>query len=231
MNDVSNQITALNPKSKMFVVRGPPNTILPALWKEWGITDIVWEKDDDAYTQPRDAEIALLAKAASVNVHVVLGHTLYDSSTILAKNKGICPNAYQSFLKLLPSLPKPALPIAAPTSLPDPGVLTLATLIRENHSVDIYRATDVNHESRETGTTERDHSYNTFAGPNGDFGVPTMEEIGMVATGKIRGGETRGLAVFEEFMKDKHRVATFEKPKTSPAAFEPPSSELKILPF
>lgn len=42
MRDVSESITKINPKSQLFVVRGPPTTVLPALWKEWGITDIVW---------------------------------------------------------------------------------------------------------------------------------------------------------------------------------------------
>ena len=42
MKDVSEGLTALHPLSKLLVVRGPPATILPALWKKWGITDIVW---------------------------------------------------------------------------------------------------------------------------------------------------------------------------------------------
>lgn len=42
MQDVSESFTKLNSKSRLFVVRGPPKTLLPALWAEWGITDIVW---------------------------------------------------------------------------------------------------------------------------------------------------------------------------------------------
>lgn len=42
MKDVSESLTELNAESQLFVVRGPPKTVLPALWKEWGITDIVW---------------------------------------------------------------------------------------------------------------------------------------------------------------------------------------------
>ena len=42
MQDLSANITKTNDQSKLFVVRGSPMTMLPALWKEWGITDIVW---------------------------------------------------------------------------------------------------------------------------------------------------------------------------------------------
>lgn len=83
---------------------------------------------------------------------------------------------------------------------------------------------DNNKEYRAPPETETDQSYESFNGPLGDFAVPTMEELGMVGTTSIRGGETRALEVFEEFMKDKKRVATFEKPKTAPGLFDPPSS-------
>ena len=51
MQDVSTSITKINPKSQLFVVRGPPTTILPALFKEWGITHLVFELDHDPYTK------------------------------------------------------------------------------------------------------------------------------------------------------------------------------------
>lgn len=158
-------------------------------------------------------------------MHVVLGHNLYDSDAILKKNKGKRPTSYASFQKTLDILPKPAQPIPAPSSIPSPGTKELRGWSRENHSVAEWQKTDVNKVSRTPGTTEADQSYVSFAGPNSDFGVPTMEELGMIATGTVRGGEKRGLKVFEDFMKDKTRVSTFEKPKTSPAAFEPASSE------
>ncbi|KAL8279146.1 hypothetical protein RQP46_008402 [Phenoliferia psychrophenolica] len=221
MADVSQSLTALNSQSKLLVVRAPPATILPALWKQWGITDVVWEKDDDEYTKVRDATIEALAKAAGVKVHVVLGHTLYDSDKIIAKGKG-CPRTYAGFLKLIGSMPAPALPIPAPASIPSPGALDLH-FERENHSVDKWMKGDLNHESRAAGTS-LDLSYASFAGPLGDFAVPTMAELGMVATGTIRGGEKEGLQVFESFMEDKTRVAMFKKPQTSPAAFEPAST-------
>lgn len=226
MTDLSSRLTAINPRSQLFVVRGPPATMLVALFKQWGITDIVWEKDDDEYTAARDAQVAALAKSAGVKVHIVLGHTLYDGAVVISKNKGkIPPRSYGPFLKLLDGLPKVPQPIPAPTSIPDPGTLDLTGFERPDHSVAAFREEDVNKETRLTGSTERDQSYESFNGPNGDFAVPTMEELGMVATSTVRGGETKAHVVFERFMKDKKRVASFQKPKTSPGVFDPPSSE------
>lgn len=153
----------------------------------------------------------------------MLGYTLYDSAIILAKNKGSRPGSYGGFLKTLASLPPPPQPIDAPKAIPDPGTLDLKGWTRDEHSVERWRRVDNNKIDRTGG--EEDKTYESFSGPNGDFDVPTMEELNMVAEGKIRGGETNGRLVFEAFMKDTKRVAEFEKPKTSPAAFEPASSE------
>lgn len=141
-----------------------------------------------------------------------------------AKNKGVSPRTYGPFLKILGTLPAPPKPIDAPATIPNPGILTLAGFDRAAHPVDQYREVDNNKEYRAPPATETDRSYESFNGPLGDFAVPTMEELGMVGTTSIRGGETRALEVFEEFMKDKSRVANFEKPKTAPGLFDPPSS-------
>lgn len=155
-------------------------------------------------------------------MHVVLGHTLYDSDAIIAKGKG-CPLTYAGFLKVIGTLPAPPQPLPVPATIPAPGPLAF-DFAREEHSVEEWQKRDLNHESRETGTVERDQSYASFAGPLGNFAVPTLEELGMVATSSIRGGEKKALEVFETFMSETTRVATFRKPLTSPAAFEPASS-------
>lgn len=183
------------------------------------------EKDDDPYTFSRDATIRELAETNKVKVHVVLGHTLYDAEEIVKKGKGKVPYTYGPFLKILDSLPKPAEPIEAPSQLPDPGPTNLKDWKRADHDVEKWRKRDVNQESRKPSETERDESYESFAGPDGDFGVPTMKELGMEATGHIRGGETEGLRRFKEYMRDEATVANFRKPQTSPAQFDPPASE------
>src|ERR1700743_1969167 len=56
-NDLSKSITKLNEKSKLFLLREAPQTLLPKLWKEWNITHLVFEKDTDAYARERDEAV------------------------------------------------------------------------------------------------------------------------------------------------------------------------------
>jgi deoxyribodipyrimidine photolyase len=87
-SDLSASITALNPKSKLFVLREAPQTLLPKLWKEWCISHLVFEKDTDAYGRERDDTIIKLAEAAGVKVLKVAGRTLWDSDEVVKMNGG-----------------------------------------------------------------------------------------------------------------------------------------------
>lgn len=70
-------------------------------------------------------------------------------------------------------------------------------------------------------------STDTLAGPSGDFSIPTLEELGLPkATTSIRGGETEALRRLAAYCADPERVASFAKPKTSPADFDPPATTL-----
>jgi hypothetical protein len=49
-----------------------------------------------------------------------------------------------------------------------------------------------------------------YAGPNLDFSVPTLKELGFEEPQKVspyKGGEVTALKAFEEYFKNKHRVA------------------------
>ena len=87
-NDLSNSITKLNPKSKLFLIREAPQTLLPKLFKAWKVSHLVFEKDTDAYGRSRDTEVMKLAKEAGVEVVVKTGRTLYDSDELVKKNGG-----------------------------------------------------------------------------------------------------------------------------------------------
>ena len=72
-----------------------------------------------------------------------------------------------------------------------------------------------------------DQSYEKLASPNGDFAVPTLEELGFpAATPKHRGGETEALQLLDRIIVSEAYTVTFEKPKTAPAAFEPQATAL-----
>lgn len=87
MQDLSDQLTSLNKKQKLHVVRGPPEQVLPVMWKSWGITHIVWEQDPNAYARVRDAKIRELAKEAGVEVVEQPGRHLYDPEAVVQANK------------------------------------------------------------------------------------------------------------------------------------------------
>ena len=86
-SDVSESITKLNPKSKLFVIREAPQTLLPKLFKAWKVTHLVFEKDTDAYGKTRDEEILKLCKNAKVEVIQKMGRTLYDPDELVKLNK------------------------------------------------------------------------------------------------------------------------------------------------
>ena len=59
-----------------------------------------------------------------------------------------------------------------------------------------------------------------FKGPNGDFGVPTIDEVGMVDNfcgfNRHTGGETEALKRLKSFCSNTQKVIEFEKPNSSP---------------
>ena len=87
-NDLSSSITKVNKKSKLFVVREAPQTVLSKLFKAWKISHLVFEKDTDAYARERDEDIMRQAREAGVEVIVKVGRTLYDPDELVKANGG-----------------------------------------------------------------------------------------------------------------------------------------------
>lgn len=227
MSDVSRSITNLQPESQLFVLRGSPMDILPRFFEACKITHISFETDDDEYTISRDAQVKEIAVKYGVEVIARLGHTLYSGHDIIKANKGKVPTTYGQFQRLADAIGKPARPIDAPTSLPPPGNIDFTSVLeKEKPEVQYFRERDVNAPHRYEDKV--DFSYQSLAGPNGDFAVPTMEELAIKpATSFIRGGETRALELLEEWMTErKDEAITFEKPKTSAAVFKKPETTL-----
>ncbi|TVY43496.1 Cryptochrome [Lachnellula subtilissima] len=217
-NDLSKLITRLNPNSKLFLMREAPQTLFPKLFKAWKITHLVFEKDTDPYARARDAVIMEAAKAAGVEVIVRYGRTLWDSDE-LVKNNGDKPTmSIRQVEAAGPKIGPVPKPIPAPNSMPDPGETTLnfEQEVPEQHP-------DLNEGYRK----EKDKSYEKIAGPNGDFAVPTLAELGFPpATTPHRGGESIALCSLHETTSNATYTATFQKPKTAPTAFSPQSTTL-----
>jgi cryptochrome len=221
-NDLSASINKLNPKSKLFVLREAPQTLFPKLFKSWKVTHLVFEKDTDGYARERDNVVKKAAKAAGVEVIVLSGRTLWDSDKVVGQNNGKPTMSITQLQAAGKKLGQIQRPIAAPSSLPDPGEMPVDFGQNEPET-----KPDVNAEQR----TKTDTGYSSIAGPKGDFGIEAMEELGFgPATTPHRGGETRALKLLDEIISDKEYTATFEKPKTNPAKFEPQATTL-LSPF
>lgn len=216
--DLSDSIRRLNKKSKLFIVREAPQTVFPKLFSAWKVTHLVFERDTDAYARQRDKLVTDAARKAGVDVVTRYGRTLWDSDEVVAKNGGkptMSISQLQAAGYKIGEVPKP---IPAPLYLPDPGEMP----VNFSHEP-TQKSVDLNDPHR-TGT---DSTYNSLAGPNADFAIETLEELGFPsATTPHRGGEKRALKQLDRIMADEEYAATFRKPKTSPAAFEPQSTTL-----
>ena len=216
------------------MLRGAPQALFPGLLRAWGATHLVYERDTDAYARGRDAAVAKLAAAAGVEVVTRSGRTLWDSDELVARHHGGKPTMsitqLQAAGRAVGPIPRP---LPAPEGLPDPGDTPLdfdleLDLAQAPNSDAANDEVDVNAAHRTEGA---DTSHAHLAGPGGDFGVPTLAELGFAAgaaTTPHRGGETRVLARLDEVVTrdDEAYAATFRKPRTSPAAFDPPATTL-----
>ncbi|KAL8643624.1 MAG: hypothetical protein Q9226_008234 [Calogaya cf. arnoldii] len=86
---LSTSISKLNKKSKLFVIREAPQTVLPKLFKAWKITHLVFERDTDPYAKERDAKVIDLARESGVEVVATRhGRTLYDPDDLVKAHGG-----------------------------------------------------------------------------------------------------------------------------------------------
>jgi cryptochrome len=212
-DDLSKSITKLNKKSKLFLIREAPQTLFPKLFKAWKITHLVFEKDTDAYARDRDAAVQRAAEEAGVEVIIKSGRTLWDSDELVSRNNGNPTMSISQVRSAGPRVGNIPRPINAPKSIPDPGDVKLDFEQQQPHS-----DPDYNSGSRSNG----DRTYERISGANGDFAIPTIEELGFAAsTSPHRGGETIALDMLDKIIADEKYTATFEKPNTAPTAFEP----------
>ncbi|NXL00343.1 CRY2 protein, partial [Mesembrinibis cayennensis] len=101
--------------SRLFVVRGCPEEVLPRLFHAWGTTRLTFEVDTEPLARRRDAAVAELAARHSVEVIREVSHTLYDTERVLALNDGKAPLTYNRLQSLLASLGPPEKPAPALT--------------------------------------------------------------------------------------------------------------------
>jgi cryptochrome len=219
--DLSSSLTRLNEKQKLHVIREAPQTVFPKLFRLWKVTHLFFEKDTDAYASDRDAEVTKLALDAGVKVVTKVGRTLYDPEELVKRNGGKPTMSMTQTQRAAEALGDPPKPIPAPKSLPDPGDTDLSSI--DHHKPD--PSPDVNAAHR--SLVKKESQYVSIMGPNKDFDVPTLEEMGIeAATTPHRGGEAIALKMLDDICKDEDYTGTFEKPKSAPTDFNPQSTTL-----
>ena len=216
--DLDAQLRSLG--SRLFVLRGNPAEVLPPLLQQWGVTHLVAEHDIDPYGRKRDAAIRSRCDQLGVSMHLVHGHTLWDPDAVAAASPGRkVPSAYQSFVKLVGSMPAPPRPYAAPRQggLPPPPSLPSGVGVGPAAAAAAAAAA----------------SSASFSSSVDPFAVPSLSACGyppaasaVTTSLKGQGGETAGLARLARHLARRGWIKIFAKPDTSPVSLEPSTTLL-----
>lgn len=70
-------------QSRLLVLRGKPEELLPKLIDEWGITNLVYEHDTEPYAKARDEKVKQMATQKGVAVSSPIGAYLTRLATLL----------------------------------------------------------------------------------------------------------------------------------------------------
>ncbi|XP_062395099.1 cryptochrome circadian regulator 5 isoform X2 [Sardina pilchardus] len=125
LKDLDCSLRKLN--SRLFVVRGKPDEVLPELFKKWKITHLTFEVDTEPHSLQRDKEVLKLAGDHGVEVIQKISHTLYNLERIIDENQGKAPLTYVRFQTVLKSMGPPKKPVPPPTLENMKGVSTPCT--------------------------------------------------------------------------------------------------------
>lgn len=199
-------------QSGLVVLRGEASEVFKVIFPAWGITDLFFEEFVMHFGVKQDNDVRAIAQHFNVNVASFHGQTLFDPRAIIKENGGEPPTDFTQFLKVVEELPQPSQPTPTPDFVPG-WTLSKSQLYQQ---LDTYCRT-----------------YLAFSGAviaglrHEPFAIPGLEAFGHSAPEThsfLYGGETTGLRVLDEFCANEERVGLFQKPKTSPACLEKPST-------
>lgn len=230
-------------EQRLWVCRGAPGDILEALCQglvgkkeQKGKVVIVFETDPDAYAQMRDEEVCKRLEALKLGDKLAIeaveeGRTLWPSKKLVKANGGKPTMTFAQTVKAGEQLGPVQKPAPTPKGEDFPKTLDFGKLAEDG----VFKVEGEYYEQGKKNEKSDDNAIRTYAhgiwGPNKNFDVPTMEELGFgsdAAKTPIRGGEAEGLKVLDRVIKEKNGdyVATFEKPHTAPTDFDPPATTL-----
>ena len=103
--------------SRLFVVKGKPEEVLPLYAHKWKANLITFEKDSEPYAIARDQRISQILRHSSINTLTCSSHTIHDLQRYVDASNGPsnCPLTYGAFCKLFSSFGKPRSAMQPPT--------------------------------------------------------------------------------------------------------------------
>lgn len=154
LHDLDTGLRKLN--SRLYVVRGNPQEMLPKLFKEWQISKLTFEVDTEPYARERDVKVRQIASAHNVEVATFVSHTLFDVEKITSKNGGSPPLTYQRLQTVLSQMGPPPKPVE---TLSQSHFSGCSTPVTDNHE-EVYGVPTL----RELGLKEEDCGVRLYPG-------------------------------------------------------------------
>lgn len=195
--------------SRLYVARGDPVTVLPELWKKWGVTHMTYEEEEsgEPYARKRDEAVLQSALQLGVQVDGFAQETLHPLKAYFRKagqNIPITMGTFQKLFDTMGSLPQPK-------NAPKESNFPRQSHDEANHFPPPKKATDL-----PWPRSVPKEKVTPIWGPE------DCENL----TPVVRGGESKALHQLQRKMQNASWVATFEKPQTSCTYLEPSTTAL-----
>lgn len=200
--------------SRLYVTRGDPVTVLPELWKKWGVTHLTFEEDEtgEPYAKDRDEKVLEVAQKLGIEVKTFASETLHPLQGYVRKAGSLkhMPNTMGMFQKLFVSMGKVPLPIDVPAKFPRSP---------NNDDIDDDSIDAMMSPTKPTDLPWPRNTARSKVSPI--WNAADCEKLSPL----VSGGETKALEqLHKKISLRPEYVSTFEKPKTSCVALHDAST-------
>jgi cryptochrome len=224
--------------SKLTVLKGKPDVVLPEVLKHWGATLLTFEDAFEPYAVQRDASVCALTAEMGIETQSFASHSLYDPRGIAAASKGGKPPLqYAQFTKLLSQIGEPSKPAAdIPDSVPfENPIAPPAHLVFEAPGSTAAAAAASASTCEPVIPTLEQLGYATPRAASSSASSTSAMAPAALAPGAsaasappasvlFPGGEAEALRRLDAKMRDESWVRDFSKPATPPTAVGQPST-------
>lgn len=224
LKDLDKSLRKIN--SRLLVLRGKPEVVLPDAFIKWDVSLLTFEKDTEPYARKRDAEISLSASRANVEVESFTSHTLFDPEHLLHLSKGRVTTSYGAFRKVC----------SRAGAIPKPEVMSLSEIGPIPQYVKDFPVPALYEMGYKDDGMGSDNDTNERMTKRRKVEMSDQPKISSFLTPKASssfrkgapfvGGETAALERMKYYLAQKKWMLEFEKPKTSPNSLEPSTTVL-----